>query len=48
MIGIPPFYHQNHNTMFHLIQTADVKFHPQIKISNEAKDFIVKVDCHLE
>jgi len=42
LIGIPPFYHQNHNTMFQLIQTAEVKFHPQIKVSNEAKDFIVR------
>jgi len=42
LIGIPPFYHQNHNTMFELIQTSEVRFHPQIKISNEAKDFILR------
>lgn len=42
MVGIPPFYHQNHNMMFQLIQTSDLKFHPQIKLSDEAKDFISK------
>ena len=45
MIGIPPFYNreQNHNLMFKNIKEKDVNFGSKIKMSEEAKDLIVKV-----
>ena len=43
MIGIPPFYHQNTSTMYELIQTASVKFPPAPEITDDAKDFILKL-----
>ena len=43
MIGIPPFYHQNTNKMYELIQTKQVEFPVAPEISADAKDFILKL-----
>jgi len=42
LIGIPPFYNQDANTMLNKIQKSELEFHPHIKISKEAKDFITR------
>eukprot|EP01016_Furgasonia_blochmanni_P044226 TRINITY_DN6123_c0_g2_i1.p1 TRINITY_DN6123_c0_g2~~TRINITY_DN6123_c0_g2_i1.p1 ORF type:complete len:404 (-),score=66.60 TRINITY_DN6123_c0_g2_i1:57-1268(-) len=43
LVGIPPFYHQNQNTMFQLVTDADCKFPSQIPISGDCVDLIVKL-----
>jgi len=43
LFGIPPFFNENMDRMFELIRLADLKFPKKISISNEAKDFIIKV-----
>ena len=43
LFGIPPFYNENMDRMFELIRLADLKFPKKIPISNEGKDFIIKV-----
>eukprot|EP01016_Furgasonia_blochmanni_P006881 TRINITY_DN12761_c0_g1_i11.p1 TRINITY_DN12761_c0_g1~~TRINITY_DN12761_c0_g1_i11.p1 ORF type:complete len:376 (-),score=98.17 TRINITY_DN12761_c0_g1_i11:216-1262(-) len=41
--GIPPFYHQNQNTMYELIATGKLKFSTSIIISEDAKDLLTKL-----
>lgn len=43
LIGIPPFYHHNHNVMFQLIVEKELKFPSSISISENAKDLISKL-----
>lgn len=49
MIGFPPFYHRNQNTMYELIEKFPVKFPDaekhKIFMSDEVKDLIL---CLLE
>lgn len=46
IIGIPPFYNreQNHHLMFKHIREKDVNFGTKIKMTDEAKDCILKVN----
>ena len=48
IVGIPPFYHRNQNTMYEIITKFPVRFpdpvkHSHIKLSEEAQDIINKV-----
>jgi len=44
LVGIPPFYSKNQDRMFLLIKEHKVCFPTKnIKVSDEAKDLIVKV-----
>jgi serum/glucocorticoid-regulated kinase 2 len=47
LVGIPPFYHQNQNTMYHFITTKTVIFPDPVKhhitVSDVAKDLILKL-----
>jgi serum/glucocorticoid-regulated kinase 2 len=47
LVGVPPFYHQNQNTMYDLITTRPVIFPDPAKhhitVSEPAKDLIIKV-----
>lgn len=48
IVGIPPFYHRNQNTMYEIITKFPVRFpdpvkHSHIKLSEEAQDIITKV-----
>lgn len=43
LYGLPPFYHQNQNTMFNLIRDSDVRFSSKIETSDEVKDLILKL-----
>ena len=43
LIGLPPFYHPDHELMFQLITESEVSFPSQVSISEEAKDLITKV-----
>ena len=48
IVGIPPFYHRNQNTMYEIITKFPVRFpdpvkHAHIKLSEQAKDIISKV-----
>jgi hypothetical protein len=43
IIGIPPFYHQNQQKMFELIQEEDVKFPTQIPMKDEGVDVVLRV-----
>jgi len=42
MVGVPPFYHQNHSIMLRKIQKSELAFPHDLKISDEARDFIVQ------
>ena len=43
LIGEPPFYDENLDKMYELIQTTEVNFPQDIYLSNEAKDIILKL-----
>jgi serum/glucocorticoid-regulated kinase 2 len=43
LCGIPPFYSENIEKMYELIQTAELRFPKKIKISSDAQDLIIKV-----
>ena len=44
LVGGPPFYStKGHEYMFHLIRMQDVQFPEQIKMSEKAKDLIVRL-----
>lgn len=43
LVGLPPFYNKNANTMFQWIVTVNPKFPSALTISGEAKDLILKV-----
>lgn len=43
LVGYPPFFDKNANTMFQWIVTINPKFPPQIKISEAAKNIILRV-----
>jgi len=40
--GMPPFYSDNLEKMYELIQKGDIKFNKRLNISEEAKDLILK------
>jgi serine/threonine protein kinase len=42
LCGIPPFYNENIDRMYELIQMAELKFPKKIKVSEEAIDLISK------
>ena len=44
MYGLPPYYNKNQSVMFKLIKEGELKFNEKLGISEEAKDFITKVD----
>jgi serum/glucocorticoid-regulated kinase 2 len=41
--GIPPFYVDNVDKMYEMIKSEPVKFHKRIKLSEDAKDIIIKL-----
>ena len=43
LCGLPPFYMDNIDKMYEMIQTSQVKFPKRINLSNEAKDIIQKL-----
>ena len=43
IVGIPPFYHENQKKLFENILNKEVRFPTTIKISDEAKDIIIKL-----
>ena len=43
LCGIPPFYNENVEKMYQLIESAELKFPKRIPISDEAKDLIRKL-----
>ena len=43
LFGIPPFYNENPDRMYELIQFAELRFPKKSNISNDAKDIIIKV-----
>ena len=43
LCGIPPFYNENVEKMYQLIEKAELKFPKRIPISDEAKDLIKKL-----
>ena len=43
LCGLPPFYMDNLDKMYEMIQTSQVKFPKRINLSNEAKDIIQKL-----
>lgn len=42
MFALPPFYNQNQDVMFNDIKGAPIKFPNHTKVSDEAKDFILR------
>jgi len=42
LCGIPPFYNENLDRMYELIQMSELRFPKKIKVSNEAQDIISK------
>ncbi len=51
LVGVPPFYHQNQNTMYQYITSRSVIFPDPVKhkitVSDLAKDLITKVWAHI-
>lgn len=43
MFGLPPFYHSSQKEMFRKIKDGEFRFSDKVKVSDEAKDFIVKL-----
>ena len=47
IVGFPPFFHKNQNTMYHLIEKFQVKFPDPVKhgieMSEEVQDIIMKL-----
>ena len=43
LCGLPPFYVENLDKMYDMIKTSPVKFPKRIKLSDEAKDVIIKL-----
>lgn len=43
MFGLPPFYHNSQKEMFRKIKEGEFRFSDKVKVSDEAKDFIVKL-----
>ena len=43
LCGIPPFYVENLDKMYDMIQNSSVKFPKRVNLSNEAKDVIQKL-----
>ena len=43
LYGVPPFYSKTQVTMFELISKKEVRFPEQPKISDNAKDIIIKM-----
>ena len=43
MFGLPPFYHNSQKEMFRRIKEGEFRFSDKVKVSDEAKDFIVKM-----
>ena len=42
LCGIPPFYNDNLERMYELIKISELKFPKKIKISDEAKNLIMR------
>lgn len=43
MFGLPPFYHKSQPEMFRRIKAGEFKFSEKVKVSDEAKEFIVRL-----
>jgi serum/glucocorticoid-regulated kinase 2 len=43
LCGLPPFYVENLDKMYDMIKTSPVKFPKRIKLSDDAKDVIIKL-----
>lgn len=43
MFGLPPFYHNSQKEMFRRIKEGEFRFSDKVKVSDEAKDFIMKM-----
>ena len=44
LYGIPPFYNENIDRMYELIKLSELSFSKKLKVSEEAKDLISKVN----
>ena len=43
LVGIPPFYSQNQDKMFHKIKTKPIVFPDKVELTEHCKDILIKV-----
>ena len=43
LFGLPPFYHKSQSEMFRRIKNGEYRFSDKVKVSDEAKQFIVRL-----